>query len=142
MSTASQTAHFLGPGKLSLAVEELGATVVVQLTGEIDLAVVPWMEAALERVCSNGMERLVLDLQAVSFIDAAGLRAILRANEQGKKQTFEVRVIKPRGPASRVFTLTGLHREINLVDPDVPVDAARSADVTSLLQFPTSKKSA
>ena len=117
MNTASQTARFVGPTALSLAVEETGATVVVEVAGEIDLAAVPWMEATLSRVCSKGMERLVLDLQGVGFIDAAGLRALLRANEQGRKQSFEVRVIKPRGPASRVFTLTGLPREINLVDP-------------------------
>ena len=121
---ASQAAHFLGPAPLSLAVEELGTTVLVELTGEIDLAGVAWMEAALDRVCSDDMERLVLDLQGVSFLDAAPLTAILRAHEQGKKQTFEVSVIKPRGPASRVFTLTGLHREIDLVDPDVPAGAA------------------
>ena len=124
MSTASETAHFPGPGALSLAIEELGGTVVVELTGDIDLAVVPWIEAALERLCSNGIERLVLDLQAVGFVDAAGLSVILRANEQGKKQAFEVRVIKPHGPAGRIFTLTGLHREINLVDPPVPAHAA------------------
>ena len=123
---APQAAQFVGPAALSLAVEELGATVVVELTGEIDLAAVPWMEATLDRVCSDDMEELVLDLQGVSFIDLAGLRALLRANGQGKKQNFEVTVIKPRGPASRAFTLTGLHREIDLLDADFPFDSVRA----------------
>ncbi len=54
------------------------------------------------------------------FLELAGLRSILRADSYCKKHEIRLTVVKPRGFASRVFTLTRAHRELDLVDPRAP----------------------
>jgi hypothetical protein len=44
------------------------------------------------------------------------LKTILRANDDCKHHHIAVTVIKPRGLASRVFTLTRARFELHLVD--------------------------
>jgi anti-anti-sigma factor len=105
------------PGYFHLAIEDGGATSYLRLTGEFDLAAVSPVENALERVFQAPMiRRVVFDLRRVMFLDAAGLRTILRANERARTGAFELVVVKPRGSANRVFTLTRAGQELSMVD--------------------------
>jgi anti-anti-sigma factor len=100
-----------------VAVEESDATLHVRLAGEFDLAAVPLVERALDRLSrAPPLRRLVLDLTAVCFLDLAGLRTILRADARGRAETFEVVVVRPRGMANRVFTLTRAGEQLNIVN--------------------------
>jgi anti-anti-sigma factor len=51
------------------------ATVAVQ--GELDIATAPLIEAAVAGIDIASMRRLVLDLDALDYIDLCGLRAVL-----------------------------------------------------------------
>ena len=109
------------PGHLQLTVEESGATLHLRLTGEFDSAAVDRVEAALDRVFqAPTTRRVVFDLRRLMFLDAAGLRTILKANERARAGACELVVARPRGTANRVFTLTGAGRELSMVDePEV-----------------------
>jgi anti-anti-sigma factor len=117
--------RFLRSATLALTVETDGSTVCFQLAGELDMASVQQLELALDSI-DGDTHCLVFDLQQVEFIDLAGLRAILGANEQGRRRGFGVKVIKPQGLASRIFTLTPIGRDIEFADPVTP-EQARSA---------------
>ena len=110
------------PSPLMVSVEESGATLHVRLAGEFDLAAVPRVERALDRlVRAPILRRVILDLRAVSFLDLAGLRTILRADARGRAEAFEVVVVRPHGPASRVFTLTRAGEQLHIVrEPEAP----------------------
>ena len=104
------------PSPLLVAVHESDATLHVRLTGEFDLATVPLVEKALDRLSrAPALKRLVIDLSAVRFLDLAGLRTILRADARGRAEAFEVVVVRPRGTASRVFTLTRIGEQLSMV---------------------------
>jgi anti-sigma B factor antagonist len=103
-------------GPLVLTVENYDSTLLVRLGGDLDLATVGRVTAALDQLKIERTTRLILDLQELSFLDLAGLRTILHANERCKKHQIRFAVIKPRGLASRIFTLTSVHRELDLVD--------------------------
>jgi anti-sigma B factor antagonist len=103
-------------GPLVLTVEDYDSTRLVRLGGDLDLATVGRVTAALDELEVDRTARLVLDLQELSFLDLAGLRTILHASERCKKHQIRFAVIKPRGLASRIFTLTSVHRELDLVD--------------------------
>ena len=107
---------FARPGPLTVAVEELGSTLLLRLTGELDLSTVGQAMVALDRVDADRTTLVVFDLQDLTFLDLAGLKTILRANEDCQGQGIRVRVIKPRGLASRVFSLTRAHLSLDLVD--------------------------
>jgi anti-anti-sigma factor len=89
--------------------------------GEFDLAAVGRVENALDRVFqAPTTRRIVFDLRRLIFMDAAGLRTILRANERARAVAFELVVVRPRGTANRVFTLTRAGLELSMVDePEV-----------------------
>jgi anti-sigma B factor antagonist len=55
---------------------------VVPLKGEIDLHVSPGVTAALNDVIDKKPERLVVDLSDVSYIDSAGLAALIQAMQK------------------------------------------------------------
>jgi anti-anti-sigma factor len=105
------TAHF------HLTIEGSGATFCLCPVGELDLAAVGSVENALDRVLrAPATRRVVFDLRRLTFLDAAGLATILRANDRARAQAFELVVVRPRGIANRVFTLTRAGQELNLVD--------------------------
>ena len=106
-----------------LRVAELGSTVQLHMTGDFDLAGVGRVEAALERVADEHTRRVVFDLTNLSFLDSAGLHTILRANERARSAAFDVVVVRPRGLANRVFTLTRAGQGLKLVDQDFPANA-------------------
>ncbi|MDQ3587384.1 MAG: STAS domain-containing protein [Actinomycetota bacterium] len=120
MSDAVSTRR--GPDALSLVVEESDSSLVLRLAGGLDLATIGSVMAALDRVDVERTTRLVFDLQEVDFLDAAGLHALVRAHAYCKDHELQVTVIKPRGLARRVFTLTRVHRELDLVDSAAAAD--------------------
>jgi anti-sigma B factor antagonist len=110
-------------GHFQLSVEELGATLSLRLMGEFDLAAVGHVENALDRVSrGSATRRVVFDLRRITFLDAAGLGTILRADERARAGAFELVVVRPRGVANRIFTLTRAGNELSMVDkPEVMV---------------------
>jgi anti-sigma B factor antagonist len=107
--------------RFQLAVEEQGSTLFLRPRGEFDLAAVGRVENALGRVLEvAATSRVVVDLRRLTFLDSAGLRTILRANERARAGAFELVVVRPRGTANRVFTLTRVGEELTMVDePEV-----------------------
>jgi anti-anti-sigma factor len=106
-----QIVHF------QLSVEDSGATSHLRLSGEFDLAGVGRCEAALDRVFqAPTTRRIVFDLRGLSFLDAAGLRTILRADQRARAAAVELVVVRPRGLANRVFTLTRAGAGLSMVD--------------------------
>lgn len=56
-----------------------GGYVVVALCGEFDAAAVPEMGAVIADALRRARTGVVIDLSEVTFIDASGLRALIRA---------------------------------------------------------------
>jgi anti-anti-sigma factor len=108
-------------GQLHLTIEKSGATSHLRLMGEFDRAAVGRVESALDRIVrSPSTRRIVFDLRRLNFLDAAGLRTILRANERARAGAFELVVARPRGTANRIFTLTRAGQELSMLDePEV-----------------------
>jgi anti-anti-sigma factor len=78
-------------GVFHLTVEVSGATSHLRLMGEFDRAAVGRVENALDRVFqAPTTRRVVFDLRRLIFLDAAGLRTILRANERARARDFEL----------------------------------------------------
>jgi anti-anti-sigma factor len=104
---------------LALTVERHGSTICLRLAGEFDLAGVPRVDQALDDI-DDDVDSLVFDLEQVGFLDLAGLRTIIHANERGRTEGFHVTVVKPHGTASRIFTLTRIGRELDFVEAAAP----------------------
>jgi anti-anti-sigma factor len=103
--------------RFQLAVEEQGRTLFLRPSGEFDLAAVGRVENALGSVFEGAAtSRVVFDLRRLTFLDSAGLRTILKTNERARAGAFELVVVRPRGTANRIFTLTRVGEELRMVD--------------------------
>jgi len=101
---------------LSLTVKHSDSTLLFRMAGDLHLATIGRLLSALERVDLDRTTLLVFDLHDVAFIDLAGLTTILRANDDCADHAVHFAVVKPIGFASRVFTLTRVHRVLDLID--------------------------
>jgi anti-anti-sigma factor len=107
------------PDGLILTIEELSATVVVQMEGDLDLANVRELMAVVDRVERDPVTLLVLDLDRVGFLDLSALNGILRINDHCEARGVHLTVIMPRSAASRIFALTRADLVLDLVDAGV-----------------------
>ena len=86
------------PGELGVRIEHLdgGSTVMVWLSGEIDLASAPALRDVFDLAFERGMN-LVVDLADVRFINAAGISVLAAAAERARANggSFAVRRMSP-----------------------------------------------
>jgi anti-sigma B factor antagonist len=80
----------------------------VVMSGELDLAAAPLLEAAIHRRAFESDHSLVLDLRGLTFIDAAGLRVILRCHDLCVSRERGLSLIPGPPNVQRLFELTGV----------------------------------
>jgi len=86
---------------------DLGALRVV-LDGELDLATVDMCEAGLVALLSTaGTRELIIDLSDLTFVDCAGLRALIVVRSRGRSVGVRVRALQPQPIVARVLHATG-----------------------------------
>jgi anti-anti-sigma factor len=97
--------------------DSLGST-WVHLTGELDLATAVQLEQTLGQAQSDS-RLVVLDLRDLAFIDCAGMRVVINAAEQARRQGNRLIVIRGAPQIDKVFTLTASARPVvEIVDPN------------------------
>jgi anti-anti-sigma factor len=82
------------------------------LRGELDLSVVSQLEGAIDAACEGSDRDIVLDLSQLTFIDSAGIRAILAANEHCRKIRRHFAVVPGPSNIQSVFELTGVAEQL------------------------------
>jgi anti-anti-sigma factor len=88
---------------IRLSVDGDGA--VLEVSGEVDLATVEQFRTAL--LDAQRSERVVVDLSGVTFMDSAGINALVGAYHR-KLPNGELRLVGMRSNIQRVFEITGL----------------------------------
>lgn len=83
--------------------------------GEIDMATVDELNAAIQDVIASDGLNLVVDLTETSFMDSTGLRALIMAdrsfNESGRSFALAV----DPGPIARLIELSGVESKMRIV---------------------------
>jgi anti-anti-sigma factor len=77
----------------------------VRLRGELDLA---YAQAVGEALRAARCSTLEVDLTELTFLDAAGLSAVVSARAEVMARGCHVRVVGASGIVRQVFTVTGL----------------------------------
>jgi anti-sigma B factor antagonist len=109
----------------NLSEHQVGERLVIAVEGEIDLATVGTLDAAVTRAIEAGAADLWIDLSDVEFIDSTGLTAIVRAHKALDHGRPRLAVICPHGPALRAFEVSGLQEYVALF-PDRSAASAAS----------------
>lgn len=80
--------------------------IVMVLGGELDLASFPQLEHAIDRALESDPELMVLDLEALEFMDVAGLRSVIRSDQQLRGLGKRLVIAAPGAGVRRLLTLT------------------------------------
>ena len=94
-----------------------GGAHVVHVSGELDLATAPVLEATLEGVSH---EQLVIDLSGCTFLDSAGIRTLVAA-ARDRSGASRLRIVTADPGIVRLLEITGVDTIIH-VHPSI--DAA------------------
>ena len=93
-------------------VTDAGAT-ILRAAGELDAFTAPDLASAFDQAGAQG-DGLVVDLEAVSFMDSTALGVIVRGIRELGEAERPVRVVLPSGTARRVFEITTVERVLPL----------------------------
>jgi anti-sigma B factor antagonist len=97
-------------------------TAVVRLTGRMTLGMrLREMESNISDIADDGIEKLILDLSGVEFVDSAGLGALMIIYGNMKVRGGQLRLV---APAARVLDLLKLTHTDSILPIDPNLEAA------------------
>ncbi len=84
--------------------------------GELDLSTAPLLDAAVLAAEATGAAVITVDIDAVTFIDSTGLRALIEAQLRSQQNGNRLRLTKGAPQAQRLFALAAVDDILPFVD--------------------------
>ena len=94
----------------------LGDVAFVAISGEFDLALCVKVAFDLNAALRSRAQAIVIDLDAVSFVDSSGIALLLNAFRRLDQAGRRLAIACPIGSPRRAFELTGLDRQLPIYD--------------------------
>jgi anti-sigma B factor antagonist len=113
---------------LTVQSEQRDGVVVIAVSGELDMATAPQLQAHITEQLEGGHNRLVFDLSEVSFCDSTGLSVFVRAENSVDETGGAVRLAAPQRGVRRILEVSGL---VEVLPTYGSVDDAIAADATT-----------
>jgi anti-sigma B factor antagonist len=88
---------------------------VVAVAGEIDLFTAPEFKQRMGTVIEQGVDRLVVDLSATTFVDSSSLGVLIGAHRRLKQRKGSLVVVCDNDSIVKTFKITGLDGVFTLV---------------------------
>lgn len=92
-----------------------GGAVAVSPAGDLDVSTSHRLLSCIDGLLAEGRSRIVLDLQAVTFIDSSGLGALVKAHKKAAPPA-ELVVVHPRPHIYRAMEISGILKVIRMAD--------------------------
>lgn len=87
---------------------------IVAISGEVDIVTEPTLEQSLLRIIRECPVKLMLDVSGVSFMDCAGLRAIVATRRRAEMRGVFVGLIAASAAVRRIAELTGTQEALGM----------------------------
>jgi len=100
----------------------VGERVVVEVTGEIDVASGSALRDRLLALLNRGAPDLVIDLRGVTFIDSSGVGSLLRVYHRQSLLGGSLHFVADQSAVLRVFELMALTRRLHVAPSIAAVD--------------------
>jgi anti-anti-sigma factor len=108
---------FVADPLLTIESESQADTYVIRIVGELDLGGRPDLESALQEAERSQADRIIVDLEALTFIDSVGLATLLETSRRSASDGNRLEITRGRGQPAEIFRLTGLEKVLPLADP-------------------------
>jgi anti-anti-sigma factor len=112
---AFDMAHPLDLHAAHIEDELLDDVALVTLAGEFDAYSAPALEAHLLRLVGTHVYQLVVDMDAVTFVDMSTLNGIARAIKEIYRHNGHLVVVTTSRPVLRAIDLAGMRHSIRVV---------------------------
>ena len=100
---------------------------LVAIAGELDMATVPRVSAALEAEPAASAGAVVIDLAGVTFIDSTGLAALVKLEHALAARAGRLAIACPEGPARLLLDVTGLAEQLAVFATRAEAEASVAA---------------
>jgi len=107
---------------LTLATREEDGRAIVAVGGEIDVYTAPKLRDQITDLVSNGSYNIVIDLEAVEFLDSTGLGVLVGGLKKVRAHDGSLELICSQERLLKIFRITGLAKVFVIhdsVDPSV-----------------------
>jgi anti-sigma B factor antagonist len=101
---------------LEIDVARRAGYTVVSPQGEIDFATGPQLKDAITELLVAGEVNLIIDLQAVDFIESTGLGALIGGRRRAHALTGSLRLVCTEEQMLKIFRITGLDKVFEIHD--------------------------
>jgi anti-anti-sigma factor len=96
-------------------------TAVLALTGEVDTDAVPAFRAQARRLLNaEGVERLIIDLGQVSFIDSSGIGLLVTLHAECARGGIDLVLTRPTAGTRTLLEMTGVWDLVHIDDDARP----------------------
>ncbi len=109
---------------LTLTTREVDGTTVVAVGGEIDVYTAPKLRDTITEVVASGSYHVVIDLEAVEFLDSTGLGVLVGGLKKVRAHDGSLRLVCTQDRLLKIFRITGLAKVFDIHDS---ADAALAA---------------
>lgn len=93
-------------------------TVVLEVSGELDMETGPTVADTLDEVLADGWDDVVLDLRAITFADSTALHLLLGLAQRARDETRCIAVSRGARTVERLLSIAGLPDALPRVDVD------------------------
>jgi anti-sigma B factor antagonist len=101
------------PPTLRIRSELTGGWHVLTLSGELDLASAGVLDTAIAELCTDGAERITLELSELEFMDSTGLRSVLVGQELCEVNGCELMIGELSPQVRRLFEVSGVGEKLS-----------------------------
>jgi anti-sigma B factor antagonist len=101
---------------LDISVNSLKRVQLVTVAGRVDSNTAPEMDQTLKGLMNNGNYNLVIELTDVNYLSSAGLRSLVAALRECKRQRGDVVLVSPSERVLEVLKLAGLDTLFRVYD--------------------------
>jgi len=99
---------------MKLSYEDHGTISVLKISGDLTAdQVESFRRSCLDRFAA-GVRDIVLDLEYLTFVDSAGLEALLWMIDEASQRSGQLRLVKPDPTVSKILELSRLDRRFNI----------------------------
>lgn len=101
---------------LGLDVQERDGFAVLAVSGEVDVATVPRLREQLHGLVAQGSNRIIVNLDAVDFLDSTGLGVLVGALKRVRSNDGDLFLVCTQPRIRKVFEVTGLTKVFQLFE--------------------------
>ncbi|MGH9064756.1 MAG: STAS domain-containing protein [Acidimicrobiales bacterium] len=109
---------------LGLEVTQQDGFTVVAVQGEVDVYTAPRLRERLVELVSQGVYRIVVDLEGVDFLDSTGLGVLVGGLKRLRSHDGDLALVCTQPRILKVFEITGLTKVFAIHDSVAAATAA------------------